>query len=305
MTIEFCYLIFITANYYSIRYFIIPHFFHKKKYLFFVFSCIAIIALSSYLRALVALYMNSRYFQSSANIDFLELYINSAIAITFWVLVILSGKIILDSIYYQNQLELSEREKIKTELDFLKAQINPHALFNSLNTIYGYIDKNNQVARNILLQFSELLRYQLYDCSQEKVDLEKEMDYIRNYVAFQQLRKEKNLVVDLVISPVQNGFTIAPLMFVVLIENAFKFVSNYADRENVISIRISITDKAALNCIISNSIEPELTSDPSHLAGIGLANLKRRLELLYPNKYVLSVTEEPDLYITALTLYLA
>jgi len=97
----------------------------------------------------------------------------------------------------QQQLELLEKERVKNELDYLKAQINPHALFNSLNTIYGHIDKTNQVARNILLHFSELLRYQLYDCSAEKVILEKEVEYVTNYVAFQRLRKNENLVVNL------------------------------------------------------------------------------------------------------------
>ena len=83
---------------------------------------------------------------------------------------------LIDRIQTQQQLELLEKERVKNELDYLKAQINPHALFNSLNTIYGHIDKSNQVARNILLQFSELLRYQLYDCGAEKVSLEKEID---------------------------------------------------------------------------------------------------------------------------------
>ena len=78
---------------------------------------------------------------------------------------------------------------MKNELDYLKAQINPHALFDSLNTIYGHLDKTNQVARNILLHFSELLLYQLYDCSADKVILEKEVEYVTNYVAFQRLRK--------------------------------------------------------------------------------------------------------------------
>ena len=86
---------------------------------------------------------------------------------------------------------------MKNELDYLKAQINPHALFDSLYTIYGHMDKTNQVARNILFHFSELLRYQLYDCSADKVILEKEVEYVTNYVAFQRLRKNENLVVNL------------------------------------------------------------------------------------------------------------
>ena len=144
------------------------------------------------------------------------------------------GKMLIDRIQTQQQLGLLEKERIKNELDYLKAQINPHALFNSLNTIYGHIDKNNQVARNILLQFSELLRYQLYDCGAEKVSLEKEIDYIKNYVAFQRLRKDEKLVVNFQIENIETGLKIAPLLLVVLIENAFKFVSSFSDKENKI-----------------------------------------------------------------------
>jgi LytS/YehU family sensor histidine kinase len=128
-------------------------------------------------------------------------------------------------------VELLEKERVQSELDYLKAQINPHALFNSLNTIYGHIDKNNTVARNILLQFSELLRYQLYDCAVEKVSLEKEIEYVKNYVAFHRLRKDEKLVVSLDIGTIQPGLKIAPLLLIVLIENAFKFASNSSDKE--------------------------------------------------------------------------
>jgi len=304
MTIEFCYLIFITSDYYFIRYFIIPRFLEKKKYIVFILSCIAVAAVSAWIRALLALYISRNYFHLQTNqLDFPELYLNSVLAISFWILLILSGKMILDSIYYQNQLEAAGQEKIKAELDFLKAQINPHSLFNSLNTIYGYIDKNNQVARNIVLQFSELLRYQLYDCSLDKVDLEKEMNYIRNYVAFQQLRKDNSLIVDLAIHTAEKGLQVAPLMLVVLVENAFKFVSNTADKTNRITVRIFVTDNAVLHGIISNSFEPEYISDSSH-KGIGLVNLRRRLELLYPGKYTFISKTEADLYTTELTINL-
>ena len=116
-------------------------------------------------------------------------------------------------------------------IGLFKSPNKPSWSFNSLNTIYGHIDKSNQAARNILLQFSELLRYQLYDCAVEKVSVEKEMEYVKNYVAFQRLRKDEKLVVSLDISIIQPGLTIAPLLLVVLIENAFKFASNFSDKK--------------------------------------------------------------------------
>src|SRR6201999_1018672 len=140
-----------------------------------------------------ALQMNLHFFQPKTIPDFGTLYLNSLVNISLWVLLITTGKMLIDRIQTQQQLDVLEKERIKSELDYLKAQINPHALFNSLNTIYGHIDKHNQVARNTLLQFSELLRYQLYDCTAEKVSLQKEIAYIQNYVAFQRLRKDERL----------------------------------------------------------------------------------------------------------------
>lgn len=197
-----------------------------------------------------------------------------------------------------------KKERIKNELDYLKAQINPHALFNSLNTIYGHIDKSNQTARNILLQFAELLRYQLYDCGAEKVDLEKEIGYIQNYVAFQQLRKDGKLVVSLDVENIQTGLIIAPLLLIVVIENAFKFVSNFSDKAN--SIHISISTKGhTLYCSVSNTKEAQQNGSGTNTGGIGIANLKRRLALLYPDRHELDTNIETEFYATNLRIDLA
>ncbi len=211
---------------------------------------------------------------------------------------------IIDRIQNQQQLELLEKEKTKNELDYLKAQINPHALFNSLNTIYGHIDKGNQVARNTLLQFSELLRYQLYDCSAEKVSLEKEIDYIKNYVAFQQLRKNENLIVNLEIENIGENLKIVPLLLIVLIENAFKFVSNSSEKENKIIIKLS-TRGTTLEGFILNTIEPLFHVSDTNSKGIGITNLKRRLELLYQNKYSFASENKEEYYETNLTIDLS
>ena len=303
MTIEFCYLIFITADYYTITNFIVPQFLLKKKYVLFVSSTIIIIGLSAWLRALVAVQMNLHFFHAIKIIDFGTLYLNSVLNISLWVLLITIGKMLIDRIQTQQQLELLEKERVKNELDYLKAQINPHALFNSLNTIYGHIDKSNQVARNILLQFSELLRYQLYDCSAEKVCLENEIGYIENYVAFQRLRKDEKLVVTYQIENVGTGLKIAPLLLVILIENAFKFVSNFPDKENKIIIKIFTKDNILYSSFINTKDFQQVTTNKDS-NGIGIANLKRRLELLYAEKYELTTNIGNDFYETNLRIEL-
>jgi two-component system, LytTR family, sensor kinase len=304
MTIEFCYLIFITVDYYIINYFIVPEFLFKRKYILFITGILGTVILSAWGRSVIALNMSLHYFHMPGKIDFPDLFLHSLINISLWVLLITVGKMMIERLQAQSQLEILEKERVKNELDYLKAQINPHALFNSLNTIYGNIDKSNQVARNTLLQFSELLRYQLYDCSEEKVNLEKEIGYIKNYISFHKLRKDENLLVNLQIEKIESGLLIAPLLLVVLIENAFKFVSNSSDKENKICVHLSTIGKI-LHCSISNTRESQETDPDNKSRGIGVANLQRRLELLYKGKYGYHIMNETYLYKSILTIDLS
>jgi hypothetical protein len=305
ISVKFCYLVFIAADYYIAMYVIVPRFLKKKKYVYFVLLTTGLIAFSALLRAIVSMQLNIHVFATGPQ-PFGPLYLDSLVNIFVWVELFIIGKMITDRIYNQQQLALMEKERVKHELDFLKAQINPHALFNSLNSIYGHIDKSNQTARNILLKFSGLLRYQLYDCGEDKISLGKEIEYIRNYIAFQQIRKEENLIVDVDINIDQSGYSIAPLLLVVLIENAFKFVSNFTDRDNKIDISITVKGSLFSFCV-SNTTEHRqaLSAVLNPGSGIGIVNLKRRLELLYPDKYEIAFKQEPDCYESSLTLELA
>jgi two-component system LytT family sensor kinase len=306
MTIEFCYLLFITGDYYAIKSFAIPRLLVRKKYSLFVAAVVLTTAFSAALRAALAVYINLHYFRTAGPIDYEALYLRSFINISLWVLAVTLGRMLVERMQTQQQMERLEKERITSELNYLKAQINPHALFNSLNTIYGHIDKRNQVARNILLQFSELLRYQLYDCAADKVSLQKEIAYIGNYVAFQRLRKDERLIVHFEAGNIGQGLKIAPLMLVVLIENAFKFVSNFTDRPNKICIEI-YTKGAVLYTNFQNTKDSPAAEagEASTGKGIGIANLRRRLELLYNRNYDLSVNDDYDSYKTSLIIDLS
>jgi two-component system LytT family sensor kinase len=303
MTIEFCYLIFITINYYTIDGIIIPRLLLKKKYLLFVISIVFIIIVSAWLRTLLSLYMNAYVFQTLHPADFRTTFINSILNIALWVSFIMIAKMLIDKMESERLVESLEKERVKNELNYLKAQINPHALFNSLNTIYGQIDKSNQNARNVLLQFSELLRYQLYDCSAEKVSLEREISYLKNYVDFQCLRKNETLKVLFHVDINQNGLTIAPLLLIVLIENAFKFVSNFSDKENKIEIDL-VCKNSVLSCSFVNTKDGDYQPQ-KNAKGIGIANLTRRLTLLYADKYELKVCNEDYRYTINLNIDLS
>jgi two-component system, LytTR family, sensor kinase len=302
VSVKFCYLVFITADYYITIYYIVPRFLKKKKYVFFVLLSAGLIAFSALLRALVSMQMSLHVFIATPPPAFGPLYLDSLVNIFIWVELLIMGKMIADRVYNQQQLALLEKERMKHELDFLKAQINPHALFNSLNSIYGHIDKSNQTARNILLKFSGLLRYQLYDCGEDKISLEKELEYIRNYVSFQQIRKEEGLMVDTDIEVDQYNHTIAPLLLVVLIENAFKFVSNFTDKDNKIDIKIRVAEDRFTFKICNTTEHRQALSAILHPGGIGIVNLQRRLELLYPNKHEMELKQELDHYEATLKL---
>jgi hypothetical protein len=304
MTVEFCYLFFIAANYYFNIYFAVPAFLYKKKYVLFAMLFLAGIFFASLLRVPVATYLSVHFFAPGKRPPgFTELFLNSFTNIFVWVVCLVAGKLIMDRIRFQKYLESMQKENVKNELDFLKAQFNPHFLFNSINSIYGNIDKGNSSARRMLLTFSEMLRYQLYECNTDFISVDKEINYITNYVALQRTREAENLVIDLQIDKGLNGFRIAPLLFVAFIENAFKYVSHHEDKEN--KVEISLARK--MNQLVFRTYNTKENLNGRAVighGGIGIANVKRRLELLYPYKHELVISRNESSYEVILNLQL-
>lgn len=193
-----------------------------------------------------------------------------------------------------------EQSRVEAELQNLKSQLNPHFLFNTLNNIYCLIAFSPDRAQGVVHDLSRLLRYVLYDSNRKFVPLGKELDFIRNYVELMRIRLPEHVSLDLQISGQENeGGMIAPLLFISLIENAFKHgVSN-----NLPSfIRICITyDKTEVHCRIENSYFPKNGQDKSG-SGIGLVNLEKRLELIYPESYSFRHEQDGDTYIADLQI---
>ncbi len=193
-----------------------------------------------------------------------------------------------------------EIEKLNTELDYLKAQINPHFLFNSINTIYFQIDKQNAKARETLSSFSEMLRYQLYECNGHDVDIEKEISYLKNYVDLQRHRKDDNYKIIFEHEDVK-GFRIAPLLLIPFVENAFKHVSHFPNG-NEINIRLQRENGSFLMTVKNTCDTASLKSSSG--SGIGLKNASRRLELLYPSRHNLTIKNEDKAFEVSLELKL-
>ncbi|HMI63267.1 MAG TPA: histidine kinase [Puia sp.] len=303
LTVEFCYLLFIAANYYFHIYYTIPHFLYRKKYLAFAGSFIGAIVLASVLRTLLAIYMTKHIFLPGGDQPaFATVLSRSLLNISVWVVCIIAVQLVIEKIRFRKYIDALEIEKTKNEMDFLKAQFNPHFLFNSINSIYGHIDKSNPTARNMLLTFSEMLRYQLYECNVDAINIDKEINYIRNYTALQQIRKEEDLVVRLAIGQEVRGFAIAPLLFIAFIENAFKYASNNESQEN--KVEISLDKQDGVLFFKTFNTKDKNPGSPLERGGIGIANVKRRLEILYPDKHDLSIQDTDHAYEVSLKIQL-
>jgi two-component system, LytTR family, sensor kinase len=195
-----------------------------------------------------------------------------------------------------------ELEKLNTELQYLKAQINPHFLFNSINTIFFQIEKQNTSARETLSKFSDMLRYQLYECNGHEISVEKEIGYLKNYVELQRLRKDENYSIEFSSSAEMVNFTLPPLLLVPFVENAFKHVSHFTDKKNEIKIELS---KAGNFFRFSVFNTKDNTQRAAENGGIGLKNVKRRLELSYQDKYLLDIQDTPEHFTVNLELHVS
>jgi two-component system LytT family sensor kinase len=189
---------------------------------------------------------------------------------------------------------ISNREKARNELSALKAQINPHFLFNNLNTIYALAEKGDLRTKDVILQLSDFLRYVLYDTSSEKIFLEKEVEIIKTYVGLQKERINQNITdIILNIEGDFGGALIAPLLLLPLVENCFK----HGLGKNKGTIQIEIKYSAyQLHFCTKNPVARREYPVNQYVGGIGVNNVEKRLNLLYPEKHFLRIEEEGDLF---------
>ena len=302
ITIQFCYLVFIAANYYFNSAYTIPRLLNKKRYPAFALCLLAGIALTAALRVPVSAFVNIHLFKvPNFHPDPLSVFFDSFVNILFWVVIILAGKLITDKVRSGIYLEQVEKEKAEHELDFLRAQFNPHFLFNSINSIYAHIDRSNSTARNMLLVFSEMLRYQLYECNVDAIELGREVNYIKNYVEMQKSRMDERIVVNFCACNTAENIKLAPLLLIVFIENAFKYVGFNEAKENRVDISLNYED-GNLHFRSFNT-KDNYPNPAERSSGLGIANARRRLELLYPGRHSLKIEDHHDCFEINLTLH--
>ncbi|MBC7849355.1 MAG: histidine kinase [Chitinophagaceae bacterium] len=285
---------------YLTNYLLIPKLLYRKRYWLFGGVFLAMVIASSILKMYVLgrMLQNPAMFSLAGNLKE-RIYDN----VLPHILLVCTGaafKLLADQLRAQRRLVDMAREKANAELNFLKSQINPHLLFNSLNSIYFLIDKSNAEARKTLLQFSDLLRYQLYECGADRIEIEKELRFLKDYLHLQALRKDSNYEIKMDVSEEVRGFTITPLLLIPFVENAFKHISHHGDRTNFVHVSMSRMN-GTLNFNVSNSKdEHQRITEPT--GGIGLTNVKRRLELIYPGQHQLAIENASSTFHVSLSL---
>jgi len=293
------YFFFNAATFYISAYYLMPKYLHTRRYVKFAFSFIAAILFFALGLSACIYFMLRKYSPQFENKLFV--YLISLLTIATMVGGLSALKLLVDKIKGDRKAQDVEKQRIESELQYLKAQVNPHFLFNAINSVYFLIKKDADAAAATLIKLSDLLRFQLYDCSDEKIAIEKEVDYLNNFVALEKIRKGDKIKVDLLASTELQGFQVAPFMLIPFLENAFKYVSGFSSMENKIIIKLWREDNR-FHAHFFNTTDNLVRSE---VGGIGHKNVRRRLELIYPNKHQLEILEKPGTYKVMLALDIA
>ena len=198
----------------------------------------------------------------------------------------------------QNEKKILENANLNTEINFLRSQINPHFLFNTLNGIYSLAHNQSKQTETAILKLSDIMRYVLYESAIEKVELIKDIQYITNYIDLQRLRLSSKVTIHYKVKGNLSGYYVAPLLLMSFIENAFKYGVSYSN-PSLIQIEITVFEET-LTLFVEN---PIIETD-SFAGGLGLKNVNRRLALLYPGKHSLNIVNNGRLHIVNLKLNL-
>lgn len=296
----------IVCSFYSIYLYIMPDYLRRKKIAtLLLLSFLLTILLAGIYSWIMGVFLHHGlvpiHFDFSW--DYTDLQYNRFFIALLGVLAGCFVKLAVDRIEVGRRMEIMEKEKSQAELIYLKAQINPHFLFNSLNSLYTQLELNLEEAKGTLVSIADLLRYQLYECNADLIPIDKELAYLENYFNLQNIRKD-NCNAHFSIEGDHTNFLIAPFLLIPFVENAFKYVSDYDDQENFIKIGLYfVNSELNFSCINTFDVKSRQQSDNVD-KGIGLINVKKRLELIYSNRFRLKEEINKETYQVTLTLNL-
>lgn len=300
------------ATAYFLNYFIIPRYLLTKKYGRFILFVFYTFVISVWLELLISLgvFIFITNYQSEkmnpSSFDGLLLMVG----LYFVIFIAIALKLVRRSFLIQKKNTELDKRRFETELKLreaelklLKAQIHPHFLFNTLNNLYGLTLEKSDEAPQLVLRLSEILDYILYRCNENKVLLADEINNLKNYLEIEKIRYSEKLKLEQEFPENPGNLKIVPLIFIPLFENAFKHGVSKSAGEAFVKVKMTLNEKT-LVCRIENtkSAEEPVHKENSH--GIGLQNVRKRLELVYPEKYMLSIEDKPDSFLVNLILEL-
>jgi two-component system LytT family sensor kinase len=274
-----------------INYALLPRYFYKKRYLLF-FLYVAIMVAT--IIAVEELILERIYFPDTRGTRFPGV-VYSLLDVMPVIMILAGFKFAWDASTKQREVEELRSSVKESELQFLKSQINPHFLFNNLNNLYSYAIEQSPKTPSIILELSSVLRYMLYDCKEDFVALHKEIEHLKNFTQLNELQIEDRGKVTFETTHIASGYLIAPLILNVFIENAFKHSTASQSDSIFIDIRIKLDANGQLDFECKNSFRP-VTNTENLANGIGLINVQKRLQLLYPDAHTLRIKNINNLY---------
>jgi two-component system LytT family sensor kinase len=292
-----------TGNYFIaiiiINYWLLPRFLYRQRYAVFILGSLFILAVSIFVEEGILeplFFPGTRMARSFPGIVFHL----SEIGPTF--LFFIGFKFAWDNLKKESRLKQLEKEKAESELQLLKLQLNPHFLFNNLNNLFAYAQESSPKTPEIILQLSSIMRYMLYESREKFVPLEKELNYLKDFIRLQELQLENRGRVEFSVTGTTEGKRIAPLLLIPFVENSFKHSLSSQSDNILISIDVEIQGRRLIFNCANTYAETGNHSGRYVSKGIGLANVRKRLNLLYPGKYQLGIEAADGIYHVKLQL---
>jgi len=298
---------------YTLMYFVIPRFIVRGKYFYGAILVALTCAIAGFLSAVIATYIlihvreilfpqwMEEFHRYTTNSIWLSLLAGLRGGITIGGM---AAAIKLMKYWYvkeQRNLEL-QKQNTESQLQLLKAQIHPHFLFNTLNNIYSYTQGNSPTASKLVMGLGDMLRYMLYECNQPLVPLDKELQMLKDYITLEKIRYGNSLDVHVYVARDTDGLMIAPLLLLPFVENCFKHGASHMIDQPWVNLHISVDDTEVRMKLLN--AKPADYKTISVTQGIGIGNVRKRLDLLYPGKYSLDIQEEEDVFIVNLKVIL-
>ena len=285
-------------------FFLIPRFLKKKKYLHF-----ALLQMLN-IHVIIAINLFSSLLIERCSLDKINImfeYLFEFLLISLMVSITTFLKLLRDWINYQDdaiKFKETQRQKLESELKLLRGQINPHFLFNTLNNLYALSLDKSEKASDIILKLSDLMRYMLYDCRDDFVLIENELQFIKNYIELEKIRIGEECNIEFNVNGDTKKLMIAPLLFIPFIENAFKYGNIQHNYNSYIKIIFDLKKHNQLHFIIENTKDSETGNEINEYSGIGIDNVKKRLFLLYPDNHHLQITEQLNIFKVDLNIHI-